>query len=214
VIRINGEVRCYYPDAKVIRVEPRTFRNAFPSLSAQQQAALTDYYDFPHGGATRVAGIETQSWVFVPKDGLRYGHKFWADAASGLLVKARILDERNERLEQFAFTEIAIGAKIDREMVNPTWPGDAARLEGAAVGPGESKRRTPAGPSRACRPGSSRSSTVTGCCGLAAGAHISFIRTASSRCRCSSSRSALRRIRSVSPGRAASTSSSGSRTII
>ena len=33
VIRMNGEVRCYYPDAKIIRIEPRTFRNAFPSLS-------------------------------------------------------------------------------------------------------------------------------------------------------------------------------------
>jgi sigma-E factor negative regulatory protein RseB len=69
----------------------------------------------------RVAGIETQAWVFEPKDGLRYGHMFWADAASGLLVKARIFDERNESVEQFAFTEISIGIKIDREMVKPTW---------------------------------------------------------------------------------------------
>ena len=80
VIRSNGEVRCYYPDAKVVRVEPRTFRNAFPSLSPQQQAALADYYDFRMAERGRVAGIETQAWVFEPKDGLRYGHKFWADA--------------------------------------------------------------------------------------------------------------------------------------
>ena len=122
VIRMNGEVRCYFPDTKVIRVEPRTFRNAFPSLSPQQQAALTDFYTFRMAGRERVAGIETQAWVFEPKDGLRYGHKFWADPTSGLLVKARIFDERNETVEQFAFTEIAIGAKIDREQVNPTWP--------------------------------------------------------------------------------------------
>jgi len=121
VIRMNGEVRCYYPDAKIIRIEPRTFRNAFPSLSAQQQAALTDFYSFRMAERERVAGIETQAWVFEPKDGLRYGHKFWADAESGLLVKARIVDERNEVIEQFAFTEILIGVKIDREQVNPTW---------------------------------------------------------------------------------------------
>jgi len=121
VIRSNGEVRCYYPDAKIIRVEPRTFRNAFPSLSPQQQAALAEHYNFRMAERGRVAGIETQAWVFEPKDGLRYGHKFWADAASGLLVKARIVDERNETIEQFAFTEISIGGKIDREMVKPTW---------------------------------------------------------------------------------------------
>jgi sigma-E factor negative regulatory protein RseB len=122
VIRMNGEVRCYFPDTKVIRVEPRTFRNAFPSLSPQQQAALTDFYTFRMAGRERVAGIETQAWVFEPKDGLRYGHKFWADPTSGLLVKARIFDDRNETVEQFAFTEIAIGTKIDREQVKPTWP--------------------------------------------------------------------------------------------
>jgi len=122
VIRMNGEVRCYFPDTKIVRVEPRTFRNAFPSLSPQQQAALTDFYTFRMAGRERVAGIETQAWVFEPKDGLRYGHKFWADPSSGLLVKARIFDERNETVEQFAFTEIAIGAKIDREQVKPTWP--------------------------------------------------------------------------------------------
>src|SRR6476619_6302151 len=75
VIRMNGEVRCYYPDAKLIRVEPRTFRNAFPSLSPQQQAALTEFYNFRMAERGRVAGIETQAWVFEPKDGLRYGHK-------------------------------------------------------------------------------------------------------------------------------------------
>ncbi len=122
VIRMNGEVRCYYPDTKVVRVEPRTFRNAFPSLSPQQQSALTDFYTFRMAGRERVAGIETQAWVFEPRDGLRYGHKFWADPASGLLVKARVFDERDETVEQFAFTEIAIGVKIDRDQVKPTWP--------------------------------------------------------------------------------------------
>jgi len=141
VIRMNGEVRCYYPDAKVIRIEPRTFRNAFPSLSAQQQAALTDYYSFRMAERGRVAGIETQAWVFEPKDGLRYGHKFWADPESGLLVKARIVDERNEVIEQFAFTEILIGVKIDREQVNPTWAVTPPDWQVRQLGQGDAESR-------------------------------------------------------------------------
>ena len=35
-LRNNEQIRCYYPDAKVIRVEPRTVHNAFPSLLPQQ----------------------------------------------------------------------------------------------------------------------------------------------------------------------------------
>jgi len=126
VIRMNGEVRCYYPDTKVIRVEPRTFRNAFPSLSPQQQAALTDFYTFRRAERERVAGIETQAWVFEPKDGLRYGHKFWTDLATGLILKARVVDESNGVLEQFVFSEVTIGAKIDPQMVKPTWPATPA----------------------------------------------------------------------------------------
>ena len=141
VIRMNGEVRCYYPDAKVIRIEPRTFRNAFPSLSAQQQAALTDYYSFRMAERGRVAGIETQAWVFEPKDGLRYGHKFWADPESGLLVKARIVDERNEVIEQFAFTEILIGVKIEREQVNPTWAVTPPDWQVRQLGQGDAESR-------------------------------------------------------------------------
>jgi len=121
VIRSHGEVRCYYPDAKIVRIEPRTFRNAFPSLSPQQQKALAEFYEFRKAETARVAGLDTQAWVFEPKDGMRYGHKFWADPATGLLLKARLIDERNEVVEQFAFTEVTIGAKITREMVKPTW---------------------------------------------------------------------------------------------
>lgn len=122
VIRSQGEVRCYYPDAKVVRVEPRTFRNVFPSLSPQQQAALAQFYEFRKAEAARVAGLEAQAYVFEPRDGLRYGHKFWTDRETGLLLKARLLNERGEVVEQFAFTDIQIGVKLDRDAVKPTWP--------------------------------------------------------------------------------------------
>jgi len=123
VIRSQGEVRCYYPDAKIVRVEPRTFRNVFPSLSAQQQQVLAQFYDFRVAEQARVAGLETQAIVFEPRDGLRYGHKFWAHRDTGLLLKARLIDEKGEVVEQFAFTDISIGARIAREHVRASWPG-------------------------------------------------------------------------------------------
>jgi sigma-E factor negative regulatory protein RseB len=121
VIRSQGEVRCYYPDAKVVRIEPLTFRNSFPSLSPQQQKSLAEFYDLRKAESGRVAGLEVQAWVFEPRDDLRYGHKFWVDAATGLVIKARIQDEKSEPIEQFMFTDITIGAKIDRDMVKPTF---------------------------------------------------------------------------------------------
>jgi sigma-E factor negative regulatory protein RseB len=122
IIRSAGEVRCYYPDARVVRVEPRTIRNVFPSLSVEQQNALAQYYDFRKAESARIAGYDAQAWVFEPKDGLRYGHKFWAENSTGLLLKARVLGDRGEIVEQFAFMDITIGGPVDRALVKPTWP--------------------------------------------------------------------------------------------
>ena len=121
VIRNNEQVRCYYPDAKIIRVEPRTYRNAFPSLLPQQLDTLAVYYFFRKAETARIAGVETQAVLFEPKDGMRYGHKLWADLNSGLLLKAQLLNERSVPIEQFAFTDIQIGIKLDRDTVRPTF---------------------------------------------------------------------------------------------
>jgi sigma-E factor negative regulatory protein RseB len=122
VVRSQGEVRCYYPDAKLVRVEPRTFRNVFPSLSSEQQQSLSRFYQFRVIGEDRVGGRPVQVVVFEPKDGLRYGHRFWSDDATGLLLKARVLNERGDGIEQFAFSDLTINARIDRAMVEPSWP--------------------------------------------------------------------------------------------
>lgn len=137
IIRGQGEVRFYYPDAKVVRIEPRTFRNAFPSLSPQQQRSLLDYYEFKKGETARVAGMEAQAYIFEPRDGLRYGHKFWADAATGLLLKARVLNEVNDMVEQFAFTDLSVGGRMDRSMVQPSWPPVPPEWQVREIGPGD-----------------------------------------------------------------------------
>jgi sigma-E factor negative regulatory protein RseB len=122
VVRSQNEVRFYYPEAKVVRVEPRTFKNAFPSLSAEQQKSLAQFYDFRIVAGERVGGKAAVIAVFEPKDGLRYGHQFWSDSATGLLLKARVVNERGEVVEQFAFTDLLVNAKIERSMVEPSWP--------------------------------------------------------------------------------------------
>ena len=136
VIRSQSEVRCYYPDARILRIEPRTFRNAFPALSAQQQKALADHYVVRKDEIERVAGLEAQAWVFAPKDRFRYLQKFWVDTNTGLLLKVRIQNERKETVEQFAFTDLTVGGSIDREMVRPTWTGTPSGWQVQQISPG------------------------------------------------------------------------------
>ncbi|MEO8009934.1 MAG: MucB/RseB C-terminal domain-containing protein [Betaproteobacteria bacterium] len=121
VIRNNNEVLCYYPDAKIVRSDKRVARRTFPALLPEQLSSLTEYYEIRKAEPERISGFETQALVLEPKDAMRYGHKFWADSASGLLLKARMLSERHNVVEQFSFTQVIIGAGVTREMVQPSF---------------------------------------------------------------------------------------------
>jgi sigma-E factor negative regulatory protein RseB len=134
VVRTQTDVRYYYPDVKLVKIEPRTFRNAFPGLSAEQQRSLSQYYDFRVVTGERVGGRAAEVVTFEPRDGMRYAHRFWSDTATGLLLKARIVNERGDVVEQFAFTDLAVNATIERALVEPTWakaPSDWTIREGS-----------------------------------------------------------------------------------
>jgi sigma-E factor negative regulatory protein RseB len=121
VIRNNDEVLCYYPDAKIVRSDKRVARRSFPALLPEQLSSLTDNYEIRKGEPERIGGFDAQALILEPKDGMRYGHKFWADVSSGLLLKARMMSERHNVVEQFSFTQVVIGAGVTRDMVRPTF---------------------------------------------------------------------------------------------
>ena len=121
VIRNNDEVLCYYPDAKIVRSEKRVARRTFPALLPERLNSLAEFYRIRKGDSDRIAGHEAQALMLEPRDGLRYGHKLWADTATGLLLKARMINERSQVVEQFTFTQVAIGSGVTREMVAPSF---------------------------------------------------------------------------------------------
>jgi sigma-E factor negative regulatory protein RseB len=127
IIRRNDEVRCYIPDSKLLKVEKRRGRKAFPDLLPEQVGELAEHYLVRLGGRERVAGIECQIVTLEPRDDMRYGHTLCADRDSGLLVKAVMLDENRQVVEQFAFTQLVIGGGVDPAHLKPRFaatPGE------------------------------------------------------------------------------------------
>jgi sigma-E factor negative regulatory protein RseB len=121
IIRNKDEVTCYDLDAKIMRSDKRVARRSFPALLPDQLSALTEYYQIRMDEPERIAGFDSQALVLEPRDSMRYGHKFWAEANSGLLLKARMVNERHSVIEQFSFTQLAIGSGISRDMVKPSF---------------------------------------------------------------------------------------------
>jgi sigma-E factor negative regulatory protein RseB len=97
----------------MVIVDRQGNRKLFPGRLPAALSSLGDNYTVRNGGGDRVAGFESRIIIIEPKDDLRYGHMLWADRATGLLLKARMLDERKEGVEQFYFTHLQIGGTID-----------------------------------------------------------------------------------------------------
>lgn len=133
IVRTRDTVKCYLPGSRVVKVDRRTERG-FPALLPERITALARHYDIALGELRRVAGLDCQAVVLTPRDNLRYGYRLCADVASGMLLKAVTFDAADENVEQFMFTQLAIG-HVTRDMVKPRHAGRTWRVEDAAAAP-------------------------------------------------------------------------------
>jgi len=117
IIRDRDEVVCYLPGTMTIKIDKQVGGIEYPSIFPGHIGELAAHYYVRKGDVERVAGFDSRVVMLEPKDKLRYGHKLWADLASGMLVKAKTLNANKLALEQFAFTELRIGGNIDRGSV-------------------------------------------------------------------------------------------------
>lgn len=136
VYRHNDVVTTLLPGAKTATVEQRAQVAEFPSLLQAGDDRIAEFYEVRPQGAERVAGHETNVLVVKPRDGYRYGYRLWADQATGLLLRADVLGERNEVLETSAFSDVTIGVKPQPDTVlGPMKKLDAYRVTRPVLAP-------------------------------------------------------------------------------
>ncbi|CAM8644022.1 RseB Negative regulator of sigma E activity [Oxalobacteraceae bacterium] len=108
-VRNGEEIIHYFPAERRIVVEHRGSERSFPDISFTNPREILRYYTARQLGMDRVAGRDVLGFALEPRDGLRYGYRFWSDRASGLLLRAQTLSEKGEIIEQIAFTQLSIG---------------------------------------------------------------------------------------------------------
>lgn len=149
IIRNQDEIITYFAESRVIKRERRAARRTFPALLPEQLSTLTEFYNVRKGGQERIAGFDAQALVLDPRDEFRYGHKLWADVNSGLLLKAKMVNDRHQVVEQFHFTQLSIGP-VSKDQVRAGFviPPLSARPPDPYAGPSETGwvvRNQPAG---------------------------------------------------------------------
>jgi sigma-E factor negative regulatory protein RseB len=133
-VRVNEEVKCYLPQTMTVKVGRQLDTAPFPAMRGDARE-LAAHYNIRKAEIERIAGYDCQAIILEPKDKLRYGHKIWADLATGMLVKAKTFNEKNELVEQFTFTQLQVGGKIDRDQVKSRFDGKGRdwRVESTAM---------------------------------------------------------------------------------
>lgn len=116
IVRHHGQVWSHVGHESV-QLDSQQGMGKFPSLLPEQLSALSANYQAKLLGTERVAGYNAQVILFHPKDNLRYTHKIWVHTDSGLLLKVAVLGGKDKLVEQYAFTQLQIGGKIDRSWV-------------------------------------------------------------------------------------------------
>ena len=114
IIRRNEEMFCYHPEAKTVRIDRRISGRFFPSLISSNSKSITENYTVSLGNIERVAGVDCQWVILQPKDAMRYMQKLCAELSTGLLLRARLYNDRNQVLEQFMFTQLDLSRSVAR----------------------------------------------------------------------------------------------------
>lgn len=108
-LRRGDELTTYLPKQKRLLIESRGTSPGFPGMVPLRREQLERHYLIRRFDGERVAGRATVAIALDPRDAYHYGYRFWADAATGLLLRAQTVSEKGEVVEQVAFTELKMG---------------------------------------------------------------------------------------------------------
>lgn len=110
--RHNDKIVTFMPEQKLVRHEKRDTFGSFPEIVQSSDHRISDYYRLKLEGSERIAGVEADIALLVPKDTMRFGYRVWTEQKKGLVVKLQTLDVDGQVLEQAAFSELLMDAPV------------------------------------------------------------------------------------------------------
>lgn len=110
--RHNDQLITFLPEHRVARSEKRQSPDLFPEGFQSADSRIADFYKFKRDGTERVAGVQADVSLLLPRDALRFGYRVWTERQNGLVVKLQTLDTDGRVLVQAAFSELQLDAPI------------------------------------------------------------------------------------------------------
>lgn len=121
IIRDAEQVWCYVPDQNMGVHEYRQVpKQNFTKMLPERIGHLAGNYSLSLGREDRIADRIAQQILISARDEYRYGYDLWADRDTGLLLKASLMANDGEPIEQYMFTRVGIGGAIDSTHLAPS----------------------------------------------------------------------------------------------
>ncbi len=124
VLRDGKHVRTLLEGDQPLVVQGGIGARLLPSRPVSQSSSPVIGYRMRMAGTERVAGMRARVVEIRPRDQFRYGHRFWLEENTGMLLRSALLDRNGRHLQKMTFVDIDLGVPIsDRELA----PGLAVR---------------------------------------------------------------------------------------
>lgn len=124
IIRDADQVKCIFAQEKTVVVERRKSDSPLRAAVPRYSESLDEFYTFSRLRPVKRLGRDVDAFAIRPRDGYRYGYRLWMDEATGMPLKAQLVDEYGKIVEQLMFVSIDLPDVIPAERLEPTIPAD------------------------------------------------------------------------------------------
>lgn len=119
ILREGNQVRTLLEGNQPLIVEGRIGARLLPHLPVSQLSSPILAYRMDFAGTERVAGMNTRVIEIRPRDQFRYGHRFWLEEKTGMLLRSALLDHAGRHLQKLTFVDIELGVPISDSELAP-----------------------------------------------------------------------------------------------
>jgi len=117
VVVADNRIVCLLPEPPGVGAGGGYRRSPLLFALPRDLGKLEENYSFNLLGEDRVAGLEARIVAVEPRDKLRFGHRLWLEAKTGMILRSAVYDESGQPLEQMMFTMLEFKSEIDPAMV-------------------------------------------------------------------------------------------------
>jgi sigma-E factor negative regulatory protein RseB len=141
VVVADNRIVCLLPEAAGAGANNGYRKSPLPFALPRDLGKLEGNYVFTLLGEDRVAGLNARIVAIEPRDKLRFGHRLWLEARTGMILRSAVYDESGQLLEQMMFTGLEFRPEIDEAMVALPEPASMAAVpaESPAANPTASR---------------------------------------------------------------------------